>query len=171
MGAIVRTSAAGLGLLVAYAVAPIPKNTHLSLSTGVVFGVGLTVLAGSVLAIARRELRAQAGDQGARIEVLALVLYTVLIFFASAYLRLAQSPGQFSGLRTRLDALYFTMTTLTTVGYGDVYAVGQAARLAVTAQLFFDVIFVATAVRVAGSVFQRLRHPPGAPPAGKGGPP
>jgi hypothetical protein len=51
-----------------------------------------------------------------------------------------------SGISTRTDALYFTVATLTTVGYGDVHAQGQIARSLVTLQLLFDVVFVGAAV-------------------------
>ena len=50
-----------------------------------------------------------------------------------------------AGLHTRLDSLYFTMTTLTTVGYGDIHATGQTARALVLVQMVFNVVFVAAA--------------------------
>ena len=46
----------------------------------------------------------------------------------------------------RLDALYFSMTTMSTVGYGDIHAQGQLARLLVTVQLVFNLVFVASLV-------------------------
>jgi hypothetical protein len=35
---------------------------------------------------------------------------------------------QVSGLNTRTDALYFTLVTMATVGFGDIHAEGQFAR-------------------------------------------
>nr|MDT0663822.1 potassium channel family protein [Micromonospora sp. DSM 115978] len=54
---------------------------------------------------------------------------------------------------------YFTVTVLTTVGFGDVHATGQAARLVVTVQMGIDVLFIATAgsaLRAAGVGRRRL---------------
>ena len=47
-----------------------------------------------------------------------LVLAGLFIVYAVAliYLRLADDPGQFVGLHKRIDALYSTIATLTTVG-------------------------------------------------------
>jgi len=59
------------------------------------------------------------------------------------YLLAHYNPAEFIGLTTRLDALYFSMTTMTTVGYGDISASGQLARLLVTLQLAFNLVFIA----------------------------
>ncbi|MCK9893308.1 potassium channel family protein [Frankia sp. AgB32] len=80
------------------------------------------------------------------------VCLTVLLF-ATTYYSLGHYGGEISGIRTRTDALYFTMAVLTTVGFGDVHAVGQAARVVVTVQMGFDVLFIAT----AGSVLRASR--------------
>ena len=78
-------------------------------------------------------------------------LVLVLVIFSFGYFLLTvQQPGQFNGLTTRLDALYFSMTTMSTVGYGDIHAEGQLARLLVTVQLVFNLVFVASLV----SLFQ-----------------
>ena len=92
---------------------------------------------------------------------LLLALELVVVIFSVAYYWLAvHTPAQFVGLETRLDALYFSLTTVATVGYGDVSASGQLARLLVSFQLVFNLIFVATLV----GLFQgRLRT--GMPPS------
>jgi hypothetical protein len=51
-------------------------------------------------------------------------------------------------MSTRIDAVYFTVTTLSTVGFGDVHAVGQAARLVVTGQILVNLAFLGIVVRV-----------------------
>jgi hypothetical protein len=50
--------------------------------------------------------------------------------------------------------LYFTTTTLTTVGTGDVHAAGQVARALVLVQMVFNGLFVASTVTLLAS---RLR--------------
>lgn len=78
---------------------------------------------------------------------LLLAFELVLVIFSMTYYVLAlKDPGEFSGLVTRLDALYFSMTTMSTVGYGDIHGIGQAARLLVTMQLGFNLVFVAALV-------------------------
>ena len=70
-------------------------------------------------------------------------------FFALAdYTTAILGPGQFVELETKTDALYFTMATLTTVGYGDVHAAGEIARAVVIVQLVFNVVVIATGASV-----------------------
>jgi hypothetical protein len=49
---------------------------------------------------------------------------------------------------TRTDALYFTVTVFATVGFGDISAASQAARLLVTAQMILDLIVLGLGIRV-----------------------
>jgi voltage-gated potassium channel len=81
------------------------------------------------------------------VEALALLLVMLVIGFSAVYVALDHNDGQFAGLETRVDALYFTVTTLSTVGFGDISASGQVARLVVTLQIIFNLAFVGIAVR------------------------
>lgn len=77
-----------------------------------------------------------------------------MLFSAAAdYVVATTGPGQFEGLSTRIDALYFALSSLATIGYGDVHPVGQFARRLVSAQIVVNVGVVATA---AGLVFRGL---------------
>ena len=40
------------------------------------------------------------------------------------------------------------MSTIATVGFGDIHATGQAARVVVTIQIFLDLIFVGLMARI-----------------------
>jgi hypothetical protein len=72
-----------------------------------------------------------------------------LMFFALAdYTVAISNPGQFVGLTTKTDGLYFALTTISTVGYGDVHAAGQVARGLVVVQLLFNVVVIATGASV-----------------------
>ncbi|WP_241831851.1 potassium channel family protein [Parafrankia soli] len=73
------------------------------------------------------------------------ICVTVVLFAAAYYALAVGASAQISGIRTKTDALYFAVTVLTTVGFGDIHATGQAARVVVTVQMGFDVLFVATA--------------------------
>jgi voltage-gated potassium channel len=70
----------------------------------------------------------------------------------------ARLPGQFSDLHTKTDALYFTISTIATVGFGDVHASGQLARAAVTVQIVFNLVFLGAAVAmISGFIRERAR--------------
>ena len=59
---------------------------------------------------------------------------------------------------THTDALYFSMTILSTVGFGDINATGQLARIVVSVQMLFDLVFVASAIGlVVGTVGARIQ--------------
>jgi voltage-gated potassium channel Kch len=89
---------------------------------------------------------------------LVLLLEVVVVAFALAYYVLAQQAGQMHGIRTRVDALYFTTATMTTVGYGDISAVGQLARTVVMVNLLFDLVFIAALTRLASRHLRHLRR-------------
>ncbi len=95
--------------------------------------------------------RQRAATGTARLRGLVVALCAGVLYFALAYSALARSdPQQFVDLTTRVDALYFSVAVLTTVGFGDVHAAGQMARAAVTVQMIFDVAFfglAASAIR------------------------
>ncbi len=77
-----------------------------------------------------------------------------LVVFSATYFTLAKEPGAFDGLSTRLDAFYFTIVTMSTVGYGDITPSGQSARLVVVLQIFYNFVFLATA---AGTLSTSVR--------------
>ena len=68
-------------------------------------------------------------------EALVLLLTILMTGFAAVYYGMNHAHDQFRGLDTRIDGIYFTVTTLSTVGYGDITAVGQTGRVAVTVQM------------------------------------
>ncbi|WP_189929303.1 potassium channel family protein [Streptomyces sulfonofaciens] len=78
-----------------------------------------------------------------------LVCLTVLVFSA-AYFALAKQPGEIRSLHTRLDAVYFTMVTLATVGYGDIAPLGQSARLVTVIQILYTFVFLTAATTALG---------------------
>ncbi|WP_285727008.1 potassium channel family protein [Psychromicrobium xiongbiense] len=81
--------------------------------------------------------------RGARLFRLINLLITVVIAFSVVFYVVAvHFPGQFDGISTRIDALYFTLTTMTTAGYGDIHPTGQLARVLVSSALVFDVVFL-----------------------------
>ncbi|HUL25767.1 MAG TPA: potassium channel family protein, partial [Streptosporangiaceae bacterium] len=85
-----------------------------------------------------------------------------LLLFASTYVVLDTiSASNFSEPLTRTDALYFTVTVFSTVGFGDITAKTEAARLVVTGQMIVDLVAIALAVKViVGAVKQSRQRQP-----------
>ncbi len=63
----------------------------------------------------------------------------LVVSFSSAYYVLgSEFDDQIVDLQTKLDALYFTITIMATVGFGDITASGQMARALVTGQMVVE---------------------------------
>lgn len=86
--------------------------------------------------------------------VIPLLVCLTVVVFAGAYHVLARHPGEFSGLSTRTDALYFTVVTLATVGYGDIVPTGQSARVVTMVQILYTFVFLTAATT---TLSRRLR--------------
>jgi voltage-gated potassium channel len=110
--------------------------------------IGLAALVVLITVQVRAILRA--AYPGARaIEALAMTTPLFLLLFASTYYLLGHTtPSDFSQRMTRTDALYFTMTTFTTTGFGDITATSEGARLIVTGQMLLDLLLLGFGVRV-----------------------
>ncbi|GAB7182294.1 potassium channel family protein [Kitasatospora sp. Ki12] len=94
---------------------------------------------------------------------LVFLIALAMTIFAATYYALGAHKPEFAGLETRLDALYFTVVTMATVGYGDITPTGQAARLVVVLQIGYNFVFLAAAAGTASqavrsTVAQRVRH-------------
>ncbi|MBW8482283.1 potassium channel family protein [Actinomadura parmotrematis] len=127
-----------------YFVAPLHREDGLYLIRAATLLLGLAAVSWLTALQVRRALRP--GRLPAERLALLLTLVTLVsAFFATGYY---QMSDQFSGLRTRLDALYFAVTTLATVGYGDITATGQAARALAIVQMLFDLVIVTSAITI-----------------------
>jgi membrane-associated HD superfamily phosphohydrolase len=78
------------------------------------------------------------------------VLVTLLVtMFALTYAAMSVSNAEsFTEVLTKSDAIYFTVTTLSTTGFGDIAAKSPTARWVVTAQMLVDLIAVVGLARV-----------------------
>ncbi len=158
------------GLLLMYFVVPATPR----LPAGAVFARSAVTLVTFALLgfLIVRQLRLEV-ERGPdyRIDGLVASVMAVIVVFSLAFYVLAErEPSQIAGLHTRVDALYFTVSTLTTVGFGDVHATGQAARVLVLLQMFFNVVFITTAAtllsgRIRAVAEQRSRLRRSEPPA------
>ncbi len=96
-----------------------------------------------------------------------IVAVTLLVLmFSMTYATLAATnPDWFSQPLDKSSAIYFTVTILGTVGFGDITAVSESARWVVTAQMVLDLTLVVALGRVlvtaarAGRARQARRAP------------
>ena len=120
--------------------------------------IGLAALIGLVA----YQVRAISGSRypGLRaLEALATCFPLFVLLFASTYVVMAAiSAGSFSQPMTHTDALYFTVTVFATVGFGDITAKTDAARLLVTGQMIIDLIILGLGARVILGAVSRGRQ-------------
>ena len=83
------------------------------------------------------------------IEALGLILPLYLLLFASTYFVMERaSAANFTQPLTRTDALYFAVTVFSTVGFGDIAAKSEAARVVLIFQMLGDLALLGAGVRV-----------------------
>lgn len=144
MRSALRSLATLVVVLVIYYAVPIGEltSTASAVASVLTLVVGAGVLAALITGQVRRQLRG--GDENSvEIQTLLMLVYVTILLFSLSYVVLADATdNQFAGLETKTDGLYFTMTTLGTVGYGDIHATGQVARALVTAQIAFNLVFL-----------------------------
>jgi voltage-gated potassium channel len=72
----------------------------------------------------------------------------LVVFSTTHYLINELNPGSYTEPLTRFDALYFTVSTFVTVGFGDITAVTLPARFATLVQMIGGLILVGVVARV-----------------------
>jgi hypothetical protein len=134
------------GVLVLYAFAPLDRR--FGPLTVAVLAVALVAFAGLVAWQARAIVRSPSPRLRAA-EALATSVPLFLVLFAAAYRLLANaSPEAFSEPLTRVDAFYFAVTVLSSVGFGDIVPRTQEARILTMAQMLADLLLLGLAAKV-----------------------
>jgi voltage-gated potassium channel len=154
--AVLRTVLIAAVLVVLYYVLPLDRpwdsDTVARLLIGLLVVVGVMVWGVRIIAGARYPGMRAAG-------ALALVLPFFLLLFASTYFEMERaSASSFTQPLTRTDALYFTVTVFTTVGFGDITAKSEAARVVLIVQMLADLVLLGAGVRVLLGAVQRGRE-------------
>lgn len=132
-------------LFVLYGALPVADRTGLGTLAELL--VGLIVFAAllgwqvlKIMGAEHPELRAA--------EALAIAVPVVLIVFAFTYLSLSRAqPRSFSEPLDHVGAMYFTVTVVSTVGFGDIVAKSHAARILVSFQIVLDLVLLVGIVR------------------------
>ena len=140
------------GLVVVFLVVPISKERWW---LGIV--IGLLIIVGSVPLTVKRINRVGTSHEPYLEAGLAVVMMIALIVigFASIYAALSRHGEEFTDIHTKLDAVYFTVTTVATVGYGDLAPSGQIARAVAIIQMVVDILVIGVAARLAMRVAAR----------------
>ncbi len=83
------------------------------------------------------------------VEALGIVIALFLASFSGVYLTMAHhSASTFSQPLDQTQALYFTVTVFSTVGFGDITPKTDPSRLVVAAQMLLDLVIIGAVVRV-----------------------
>lgn len=104
------------------------------------------------------QIREAVHPLGEALAVLSLLVSLVIVGFAGSYYSMSIYSDGFPSIHTRLDALYFTVVTLGTVGYGDIAPVSQGSRALVTFQIVVNLSLIATLIRLLGRVATDTRN-------------
>ena len=138
----------GIGIIAMFVLYAIVPDAHASGSRAVVeLSLGLVAFAALLIWQIQRIVAATYPGLQA-IETLALALPLLIVTFAYTYLSLSRAnPGNFSEPLDHVSAVYFTVVTLSTVGFGDIVAHTDATRVIVTVQIVLDLILIAGIAR------------------------
>lgn len=161
--AALRTVGSAALLVAVYLGRPVDRPTPLTL---VLLSVGLVLL---VLLLGWQVRSVVRSPYPVLRAIEAFVTATVLfvVLFATGYTALSDAaPDAFTQALDQVDALYFTVTVLATVGFGDIAPVSTTARLVVTLQMVCGFAFAALVGREFLAAIRRAQD--GAAEAGTG---
>jgi ion channel len=151
-----RATGSTVALVVIYYLLPLNRSSTWVAVTMLVIGLALFIglVAFQVRSIVRSRFPALRA-----IEALATSVPLFLLLFASVYVVLSTiSASNFTEPLTHTDALYFTVTVFATVGFGDITAKTEAARLVVTGQMIADLVIIGLGIRVIVGAVRRGRQ-------------
>jgi voltage-gated potassium channel len=93
------------------------------------------------------------------VEALAVTVPLFLVLFAGAYAVMDRiAPASFTHSLTHTDALYFTVTVFSTVGFGDITARTDGARVVVIIQMIMDLVIIGVAIQAIVGAARRGRE-------------
>jgi hypothetical protein len=144
--ALLRASLTATVLVVLYYAVPLSgamdaSAVALLLGGLLLFGVVISWQIRAILESSYPALRA--------VEALASAIPLFLLLFALVYFKMADLQAQaFSEPLSRTDALYFTITVFSTVGFGDITPLTQPARVVTMVQMLGDLVVVGLVLRV-----------------------
>jgi hypothetical protein len=162
-GAVARVLISATVLVAAYFVLPLDR---LNAATSV-FALVVAVVLFTVISVIEVRTIVAARFPGLRaLEALGTLVPLLLVIFAAVYYSLGvDDPAAFSESMSQLDALYFTLTTFATVGFGDITSVSPLARTVTMIQMIVNLVVLGLGVRVVVGAIdygRRREHSPDA---------
>jgi len=154
--AVARIAVTALALVILYVAAPVDTRTTVE-------AVVIMAAAGAVFAVVfTHHVRALQHSPYPILRAANLLATTLTVFilgFSLTYLTLAEAnPSAFSEPLGKMSAVYFTVTVLATVGFGDITATTDATRAIVTLQMLSGITLLGVLVRyVVGLASNRAR--------------
>jgi len=155
VASMLRTCVGATVLFLVYAIAPLELSLDGSAGLWLAASVFVPalVLTLQIVAVARSpypRLRA--------VEAVAISFPLLIFLFAATYYAMSKTyPDSFDQALTRTDSVYFTVTTFTTVGFGDIVATSEPSRIAVTVQMLADLVMIGVIARVLLGTIQQRR--------------
>lgn len=155
--ALLRTLVAVAALLLVYFQMPFESRDNMLLAlTAVVLGLAAF---GVIFVRQMRRIRDAEHPMLRAVEAVALVASLFVVVVAAIHHNLwLTDPNSYSEPLSRLDALYFTVTTLATVGFGDITPTSELTRAVTTVQMVLGVALLGAGVRVLIGVAQQARE-------------
>jgi voltage-gated potassium channel len=143
--ALLRALLTAIILVALYYLLPVDEELRLSSVLRMVVGLALFV---AVLIWQIRKVVTSRHPGIRAIEALAVTVPLFLLLFAATYFLMSvHGSGTFSqDDLTRTDTLYFAVTIFSTVGFGDISATSQSARLVVTFQMLLDLVILGVGI-------------------------
>jgi len=152
---VTRVTLAVSALLVAYFVAPLDSRSGAAVRV-VAIVAGLVVF-GAIFVRQVRQIRRARHPMLRAIEAAALVATLFVVVMASIHFGLGRAtPSSYSEALSRLDALYFTVTTLATVGFGDITPTSGVTRAVTTVQMVLGVILLGAGLRLLAGIARMI---------------
>ena len=146
----------GLVLVISLILSRSPKEQNFQ-SLGVI--VGMIVLATIYVLFFIRSIRAVRKSQFPGIRAGEAMMSSgilLLAIFASIYSLISlQDPEAFTEVLTPFSSMYFSLTILATVGFGDIAPSTVPARPVAMAQMVLDLVFIGVLVRVLTNAAKR----------------
>ena len=150
-----------------FAIAPVLTSVHSAVILGLSVGALAVWLIYFMHALHNPIRWLKRSDFAYSLLLVTLSIANIVGAFSTIYLQADHSQvGCFSNIGvdginhslSHVDAVYFTLTTLTTVGYGDIHAASGSCRGWVSAQLFVTLIVIGLGIAtLATRVFPALK--------------
>ena len=151
-GVLLRAAAAVTLLVVGYYLAPLDRP--LDPGTLIEFVLALAVVA-AVIAWQVRNILTSDVPRLRAVQTVAVGVPMLLLVFASVYVQIeTNQPNSFSEALSRTDALYFTVTVFSTVGFGDIVPKSELARIVTMTQMLTGLIVLGLVAKVVFGAVQ-----------------